>query len=162
MWKRPLCHMRTAKAQTSMRIRAVWSEHPLFVDIYYKFHWFCKRTTKAQISLRECAGWSGPPLSVICIRTLFVRCISYDNRRPSLDLFHKKRLLQSSAKSERARQECITEKRIIPHTKWYISERYLLLMVNVHLVNLPLLYTGDNFCEFLYVFFDTFMKRSLV
>ena len=63
--------------QVSMRIRAVWSEHPLFVDIYYSIHCFCKRTMKALISLRLCAGWSGPALSANCLKDLFVRCASY-------------------------------------------------------------------------------------
>ena len=71
--KMPLCHMRTAKVRTRMRIRAVRSRHSLFVDIYYPIHWFCKRKTKAQISLRKCACWSGPVLSANCIRALFVR-----------------------------------------------------------------------------------------
>ena len=61
-----------------MRIHAVWSERSLYVDIYYSIHWLCKRTTKAQISLRISAGWSGPALSANCIRTLFVRCASYE------------------------------------------------------------------------------------
>ena len=54
--KRPLCHMRTTKIQVSIHIRAVWSQHSLFVDIYYSFHWFCKRATKALISMCEFAN----------------------------------------------------------------------------------------------------------
>ena len=65
--KRPVCHMRTAKVQVSVRIRAVWYWHSLCVDLYYSNHWFCI----------DCAGWSGPSLSANCIRALFVRCVSY-------------------------------------------------------------------------------------
>ena len=69
-----LCHMQTANVQISMRIRTVWSDQSLFVDIYYSIHWFCRRTTKAPISLRIRAGWSGPALFANCSRALFVRC----------------------------------------------------------------------------------------
>ena len=34
MGKRPLCHTRTAKVQLSENIRAVWSEHSLYVNIH--------------------------------------------------------------------------------------------------------------------------------
>ena len=66
-----LCCLHMTQDSFWMRIRAVWSEHSLFVDIYYSIHWFCKRTTKAQISLRECKGWSWPALSANCIRAHF-------------------------------------------------------------------------------------------
>ena len=46
----PLCHMRKAKDMMSVHMRAVWSGHSLFVDIFYSIHWLCKRTIKAQIS----------------------------------------------------------------------------------------------------------------
>ena len=52
MVKRPLCHMRTAKFQMSVRIRAAWFGHSMFMDVYYSIYWCCKRVTKAQISLR--------------------------------------------------------------------------------------------------------------
>ena len=71
--KGPLHQMWTAKLQISTSIHAVWSEHSLFVNIYYSVHWFFNRTTEAKISLCECAGWSWPVLSVKCIRALFVR-----------------------------------------------------------------------------------------
>ena len=57
MGKEPLCHMPTAKVQISVCIRAVWSEHSLFINIHCSINWFCKRTTKAD---SKCAGWSGP------------------------------------------------------------------------------------------------------
>ena len=72
--KKPLCHMRTAKINMSVRIRAIWPGHSLCVDIYYTIHWFCKRATKALNSLRKCAGWSGPTLSANYIRAFFVHC----------------------------------------------------------------------------------------
>ena len=75
--KRHLCHLRTAKVQMSVRIRATWSEHSLFIDIYNNIYWFCKRAAKALISLRKCAGWSGPALPANNIRALFVHCASY-------------------------------------------------------------------------------------
>ena len=59
-----------------MHTRAVWSEHSLFVDIYFSTLWVFKRTTKALISLCLCAGWAGPTLSANCINALFVRCAS--------------------------------------------------------------------------------------
>ena len=76
MRKRPWCHIQTGKVQMSMHIRAVWSGHSLFIDIYYNIHGFCKRSRKAQISLRKCAGWSGPALSANCIRGFFMCCAS--------------------------------------------------------------------------------------
>ena len=72
--KKLLCFMQTAKIQISVRIRAVWSGHSLFVDIYYSSHWFCKRTTKAQISVRMRACWFWPALSADCNRAIFVHC----------------------------------------------------------------------------------------
>ena len=73
--KGPLCNMRTAKVRMSVCIRAVWSGHSLFVDIYYSIRWFCKRTAK---DLIICAGWSGSAFSANCKRAFFVRCASYD------------------------------------------------------------------------------------
>ena len=47
--------MRTAKVQTSMRIRAVWYGYSLFVALYNNVHWFWRRATKAFIRLiRAC------------------------------------------------------------------------------------------------------------
>ena len=74
--KEPLCNLQKEKAQISMCICAVWSEHHMFVDIYYSIHWFCKRTTKALISLhiRAC---------VVCklhkghFHALYIKCSPY-------------------------------------------------------------------------------------
>ena len=51
--KRPVRHMRISKAQISMRIRAVYSGHSLFVDIFYSISRFCQRAMKALISLQK-------------------------------------------------------------------------------------------------------------
>ena len=63
-----------AKIHMSVRIRAVWAGHFLFVDIYLCSHWFCMMITKALISLYNSAGWAGPALSANCKRALFVFC----------------------------------------------------------------------------------------
>ena len=56
MRKCVLCHMRTTKAQISLRIRAVWSA-PLFSLLrYYSISKFCCRNFKTLASFCSCAG----------------------------------------------------------------------------------------------------------
>ena len=72
------CHIQTAMVQMSVRIRAVWSWHSMFLTKYWYMYiyWFSKRAMKALIIS---AGWSGPALSANCIRALFMRCASFLN-----------------------------------------------------------------------------------
>ena len=74
---------------------AVWSEHSLFIDIYYSIHWLCKWTTKALISLPLCAGWSGPALYTNCIRVIFVLYASLEaaSHEYSQDMFSCRKCL---------------------------------------------------------------------
>ena len=82
--------IQTASPQMSVRIRAVWSEHYLFDDLYYSIHWLCKRVTKVQISLRECTGWTEPALSANCIKAFFVRCTLKKVREKSRECHNHK------------------------------------------------------------------------
>ena len=58
MRKHVFGHMRTAKAQISLRVRAVWSGPSLsanrFIGYYRMFEW----RAKARMTLCACAGWS--------------------------------------------------------------------------------------------------------
>ena len=70
--KGPICRMRTAEVQISMRICAVWSEPWLSENMVYNIQLFCRRTSKAQIRLRGCAVWSGHSLSAELIKAIFL------------------------------------------------------------------------------------------
>ena len=66
------------------RICAVWSEHSLFVDIYYSIRWICKRATKALIRLiwacvglqlhKALFGCSTSCLNTTCTRSCLWEC----------------------------------------------------------------------------------------
>ena len=60
MRKRVFGHMRTAKAQISLRIRAVWSGSSLSVNKIIEYYKMCERRTKARMIRCICAGWSEP------------------------------------------------------------------------------------------------------
>ena len=51
-------HMRTAKAQISLRIRAVWSGPSLSANRLIRYYRMYERRAKARMILCACAGWS--------------------------------------------------------------------------------------------------------
>ena len=79
--KWPLCNLRTTQAQISLRISAGWSGPSSSAYRINGYCSICRRTENAQIRLHRCARWSGPTLSARCIRALFVRWASYENKK---------------------------------------------------------------------------------
>ena len=57
-FKRVFGHMRTAKAQISLHIGAVWSGPSLSVNRIIGYYRMYERRSKAQMILCTCAGWS--------------------------------------------------------------------------------------------------------
>ena len=76
--KRTFRHVRQAKIQISLRIRAVWSESSLGALYIAKAAKFLSmRTTKTRIRLRGCAGWFESSLGAHVERYVFSRCDWY-------------------------------------------------------------------------------------
>ena len=73
---RTFVHVRPAKIQISLRIRAVWSESSLGAFWIARMESVFVRTTKTLIRLRGCAGWSESSLCAHVRRYVFSRCSS--------------------------------------------------------------------------------------
>ena len=74
MRKRTYWHMRQAKTQISLRIRAVWSQSSLSARSNLHPWLSIMRPMKILIRLRECAGWSESSLGAHVLKVHFWRC----------------------------------------------------------------------------------------
>ena len=72
--KRIFGHMRTSKAQISLRIRAVWSKFSLSANRIIRYHRMYQWRAKARMGPCACAGWCESANVVHAQRHVFAWC----------------------------------------------------------------------------------------